>query len=66
MPYVGMGYSAMWPRQGLGLSADLGLLAQRPGSAKIGRLLSGTDGIDEFARATQIAPVLQVQLSYAF
>jgi len=66
MPYLGMGYSAAWPRQGLGLSADLGLLAQRPGSARVGRLLSGTDGFDDFARAAQMAPILQVQLSYAF
>jgi hypothetical protein len=66
MPYLGMGYTAAWPKQGLGMSADLGLLAQRPGNAHWARLLSGGEGMYEFARATQIAPVLQVQLSYAF
>ena len=63
-PYLGMGYSAWWARSGLGVSADLGLLAQRTGrGVKLGRNL---DGSEDGLRGLQLAPVLQVNLSYAF
>jgi hypothetical protein len=66
-PYVGLGYSAWWTRLGLGVSADLGLLAQRSGTPGPGRWLSGMDGGDASGlRALQVAPVLQLHLSYAF
>jgi hypothetical protein len=64
-PYLGLGYSAWWNRLGLGLSADLGLLAQRPLPA--GSLFNGTgSSLDNTVRAFQLSPVLQVNLSYAF
>lgn len=67
VPYLGLGYSAWWARTGLGVSADLGLAAQRPGQAvRFGRVFSGTDSLDGMLRAMQIAPMLQVNLSYAF
>lgn len=67
VPYLGLGYSAWWARSSLGLSADLGLAAQRPGQAvRFGRVVSGTDSLDEMVRAMQLAPMLQVNLSYAF
>lgn len=67
VPYLGLGYSAWWARTGLGVSADLGLAAQRPGQAvRFGRVFSGTDSLDDMLRAMQIAPMLQVNLSYAF
>lgn len=67
VPYLGLGYSAWWARSGLGLSADLGLAAQRPGQAvRFGRVVSGNDNLDDMVRAMQLAPMLQVNLSYAF
>lgn len=67
MPYLGLGYSAWWARTGLGLSADLGIAAQKPGEAvRFGRVVSGSEGLDEMFRAMQLSPVLQVNLSYAF
>jgi hypothetical protein len=67
IPYLGLGYSAWWARTGLGVSADLGLAAQRPGQAvRFGRAQSGNEGFDDVLRAMQIAPMLQVNLSYAF
>jgi hypothetical protein len=62
-PYFGMGYSAWWAKAGLGLSADLGLLAQKTRGLRLGR---SPDGADEGWRSMQLAPVLQVNLSYAF
>lgn len=66
-PYLGMGYTAWWARSGLGLSADLGLLATRNAGGSR-RLLSGNpnSGLDDPSRPYQLAPVLQVQLSYSF
>jgi hypothetical protein len=67
MPYLGLGYSAWWAKSSLGLSADLGLAAQRPGQAvRFGRVVSGSDSLDGMLRAMQIAPMFQVNLSYAF
>jgi hypothetical protein len=67
VPYLGLGYSAWWARTGVGVSADLGVAAQRPGQAvRFGRVMSGTDRLDDMIRAMQISPMLQVNLSYAF
>jgi hypothetical protein len=67
MPYLGLGYSAWWARSGIGVSADLGVAAQRPGQAvRFGRVMSGTENFDDMLRAMQISPMLQVNLSYAF
>lgn len=59
--YLGLGYSAWWTRSNLGLSADLGLIAQRPG-LRLGR----SEALDTVWRGVQMSPVLQVNLSYAF
>jgi hypothetical protein len=61
-PYVGLGYSAWWARSGLGLSADLGLVGQRPSQA----MRLGADSGGDLLRSMQMAPVLQVNLSYTF
>ncbi len=67
MPYLGLGYSAWWARAGVGLSADLGLAAQKPGQAvRFGRAFTGAEGFDDVLRAMQISPMLQVNMSYAF
>lgn len=61
-PYVGLGYSAWWARGGLGFSADLGLMGQRPSQA----MRLGADSGSDLLRSLQMAPVLQVNLSYSF
>lgn len=67
VPYLGVGYSAWWSRAGVGVSADLGLAAQKPTQAvRFGRVMSGTEGLDDMLHAMQLAPMLQVNLSYAF
>lgn len=63
-PYVGLGYTAWWARAGLGVSADLGWMAQRPGQGL--RALTGGSGLDNTVRALQLSPVFQLNLSYAF
>ena len=63
-PYVGLGYSAWWSRSGLGVSADLGLMAHR--SAQTLRLAPGGSDIDGNPRPFQLQPVFQVNLSYSF
>ena len=60
--YLGLGYSAWWARSGLGLSADLGLIAQRPGGLRLNR----SEPLDSAWHGLQMSPVLQVNLSYAF
>jgi hypothetical protein len=67
MPYLGLGYSAWWARAGLGVSADLGLAAQRPGQVvRFGRAMQGSEGLDDVIKAMQLSPVVQVNLSYTF
>ena len=59
--YVGLGYSAYWAKTGIGLSADLGLVSQRPG-----QLLQASRNSESLWRSLQVSPMLQVNLSYAF
>lgn len=61
-PYLGLGYSAWWARSGLGLSADLGFIGQQRNTQ--GMRLG--DSVDSQLRTMQMAPVLQVNLSYSF
>lgn len=61
--YLGLGYSAWWARSGLGLSADLGLIAQRPGSFRLGQR---NEAADLPWHGLQLSPALQVNLSYTF
>jgi hypothetical protein len=62
--YVGLGYSLGERPGGWGLSADLGLIAQRdPAEVRLGR--SGTPGVD-WLRELRLRPLLQVGASYAF
>lgn len=67
VPYFGFGYSGMSIRGGWSYSADLGLIAQSPGSAvKLGRVFTGTQNLDEVVRDMRLAPVLQIGASYTF
>jgi hypothetical protein len=67
LPYVGVGYSGLSLRGGWSVSADLGLVALAPGHAvKLGRVLGGTQGLDELLRDLRLSPVIQLGVSYSF
>ena len=67
VPYLGVGYSNAWPKSGWRLSADLGLVSYSPGSATgVGRVLGGSQSLDDLVRDLRLAPVLQLGVSYSF
>ncbi len=67
VPYLGLGYSAGSLRGGWGFSADIGMVARSPASAvKFGRVLGGTQALDELLREMRLSPLLNVGVSYAF
>jgi hypothetical protein len=67
LPYLGFGYTGLSARGGWSFSADVGLLAQNPGSAvRFGRVFNGTQNFDEVMRELRLAPVVQLGVSYAF
>lgn len=66
VPYVGVGYSGLSLRGGWSVSADLGLVAQSPSGLKLGRMLGGTQGLDELLRDLRLSPVIQLGVSYSF
>lgn len=67
VPYLGVGYSNAWPKTGWRLSADLGLVSYSPGSATgVGRVLGGSQSLDDLVREMRLAPVLQLGVSYSF
>jgi hypothetical protein len=67
-PYLGIGYSGTGLRGNWSIKADIGLAAQRPGTARagFGRLLSGTQNLDDFLRDLRLSPMFQLGVSYAF
>jgi len=67
MPYLGVGYSGLSLRSGWSFNADLGLVALYPGNVvKFGRVVNGTQPLDDVLRDMRLAPVLQIGVSYAF
>lgn len=63
LPYLGLGYTGLSARSGWSFSADLGLIAQSPGSVvRFGRGQS----LDDIVRELRLAPVLQLGVSYSF
>ena len=67
LPYVGVGYTGLSPRGGWSFSADLGVFSLSPSSAvKLGRVLGGSQGLDETLRDMRWSPVLQLGVSYSF
>lgn len=66
-PYLGVGYSGLSLRGGWSVSADLGLMALAPGNAvKLGRVVGGTQALDELLRDLRLSPVIQLGVSYSF
>jgi hypothetical protein len=67
LPYLGVGYSGLSLRGGWSVSADLGLVAFAPSNAvKLGRVLGGTQGLDDMLRDLRLSPVIQLGVSYSF
>lgn len=67
VPYFGLGYSALWPKSGWGFWADVGMVVQSPGAAVgVGRVIGGSQGVDELMRELRLAPLLQLGVNYSF
>ncbi|MEO7009922.1 MAG: hypothetical protein ABI156_12310 [Caldimonas sp.] len=67
VPYFGLGYTGLSPSGGWSFSADLGLASLRPGGAvKLGRVFTGSQGLDDTLRDMHWSPMLQLGVSYSF
>jgi hypothetical protein len=67
VPYIGIGYSNLWPKSGWSFSADLGVVSQNPGNvARFGRVFGGSQSLDDLVRDMRLAPVVQLGVSYSF
>ena len=63
LPYLGLGYTGISPRNGWGFSADLGLVAKSPANAlRVG----GSQNLDDLVRDMRMTPLMQLGVSYAF
>jgi hypothetical protein len=65
--YLGVGFSGAAWRSSVAFSADVGLLAERPGAAlSAGRALLGNQGAQNALRELRLSPLLQLGLRYRF
>ena len=63
VPYLGLGFSSAAWRNSLAITADVGLVAERPGAA---RGIFGTQALDGALREMRLLPVLQLGVRYSF
>ena len=66
VPYLGVGYSNLSVRNGWSISADLGLIGQNSGTARLGRALYAGQSLDDAVRDLRMTPLLQLGISYSF
>jgi hypothetical protein len=67
MPYLGIGYSDYSLKSGWGFWADIGLVVQSPGNALgMGRVLSGSQSVEDLVRELRLSPMLQLGVNYSF
>jgi hypothetical protein len=67
MPYLGIGYSDISLKTGWGFWADIGLVVQSPANALgLGRVMTGTQGVEDLIRELRMAPMVQLGVSYSF
>lgn len=67
LPYLGVGYSGLSPKGRWSFNADLGMMALSPGnSVKLGKVVGGTQSLDDLLRDMRLAPMLQLGVSYSF
>jgi hypothetical protein len=65
--YLGLGFSAAAWHSHLAFSADVGLLAERPGGAlSAGRALLGNQGAENALRELRLSPLFQLGVRYSF
>lgn len=64
VPYLGLGFTGGVWSQALSVSADVGLVAERPGA--VGRAVFGNQGFEAALREMRLAPVLQLAVRYSF
>ena len=66
-PYLGLGFSGAPWHNGLSISADIGLVAERLGTTPgAGRAVFGNQAMDNAARELRLSPLLQLGVRYAF
>lgn len=65
LPYVGVGFTGVWPRVGWGVTADLGWGGHGSG---LRWKATGPDGsaYDDVVRELRLAPTLQLGVTYSF
>jgi hypothetical protein len=67
LPYLGLGFTGSSWRNGLAVTADVGLVAERPAAASgVGRALFGNQGMEMALRELRVSPVLKLGVSYVF
>jgi hypothetical protein len=67
MPYLGLGFTGSPWLGSLAVTADLGLVAERPGAAgHVGRAVFGNQGVEGALRDLRLSPVLQLGVNYTF
>lgn len=67
VPYIGIGYTNLWPKSGWSVSADLGVVSQNPSNvARFGRVFGGSQSLDDVVRDMRLAPLVQLGVSYSF
>ncbi len=67
LPYIGIGYSNLSAKSGWHFSADLGVVSQSPGNVvRFGKVVGGSQSLDDVVRDMRLAPVVQLGVSYSF
>jgi hypothetical protein len=67
LPYLGLGFTGNAWLGGLAVTADLGLVAERPGNALgVGRAIFGSQGFDNAWREMRVTPMVQLGVRYTF
>ena len=61
-PYIGLGYSHLWLKSQLSLDADFGLVSPNRGR----NLFASATSLDEVTTRLRWAPVMAVNVRYAF
>jgi hypothetical protein len=66
-PYLGLGFTGTPWRNGLSISADIGIVAEHASSALgVGRAVFGNQAMDTALRELRLSPLLQLGVRYAF
>lgn len=67
LPYFGLGFTGATALAGLAITADLGVIAERPSAATgLGRAIFGAQGMERSLREMRLGPVMQVGVRYTF